>query len=524
MTLKYFLTCSLVCAAATSLDAANTIDYGEMEPDKQYEYEAGSVISGQYTPTESGVMRCYSTGDEITPFKDAEHTEEYFSTSNYYGSDGEKVRIYTITAGETIYFHNMYTLDTGTFRFSVGKEKLELKSILPAPGNNLLSISTNYDLTLGFSIPVKYTKCTLAVNDVSVELSPAVNNAYIVINWFRTLRDWYNSGKIQEGDELTVTLTGVRDITDSSNRVDRGDGLGKVILKYKIAAKPLELVNQTGTPQSGAVDFLSYYLPNGSEGVVSLIFNGDIDPNCHPEVELTYGDIDNIEAGIYTERNIPVNIKGNVLSVDLRGKKRLPEDMVSGLPAQKDIVLRISRIKGKDGQYVVTGYSSSPYSFSFSYNFKTVVYSLAADWMPVAESMLTAGEPMEIWVLNGDKIQFDSVDFSYVKDGVPTKVSIPYSSLKVSQDGTDAMLYNFDAPALDADPDSEITVTFGNMECADGLDHTTDIFVRYKAATAAVEGIQVDPSDNVYYDLTGRRVASPSKGIYILNGEKIMIK
>jgi hypothetical protein len=30
--------------------------------------------------------------------------------------------------------------------------------------------------------------------------------------------------------------------------------------------------------------------------------------------------------------------------------------------------------------------------------------------------------------------------------------------------------------------------------------------------------------DKVYYDLSGRRVAQPSKGLYIINGKKVMVK
>lgn len=40
----------------------------------------------------------------------------------------------------------------------------------------------------------------------------------------------------------------------------------------------------------------------------------------------------------------------------------------------------------------------------------------------------------------------------------------------------------------------------------------------------AVEGIEAaDSSDNIYYDLAGRRVKSPGKGIYILNGKKVIL-
>ena len=40
-----------------------------------------------------------------------------------------------------------------------------------------------------------------------------------------------------------------------------------------------------------------------------------------------------------------------------------------------------------------------------------------------------------------------------------------------------------------------------------------------------VEGVEVETSaDNVYYDLSGRRVANPVKGIYVVNGKKVFVK
>ena len=33
-----------------------------------------------------------------------------------------------------------------------------------------------------------------------------------------------------------------------------------------------------------------------------------------------------------------------------------------------------------------------------------------------------------------------------------------------------------------------------------------------------------EPTANSYYDLQGRRVAQPSKGLYIVNGKKVVVK
>ena len=41
----------------------------------------------------------------------------------------------------------------------------------------------------------------------------------------------------------------------------------------------------------------------------------------------------------------------------------------------------------------------------------------------------------------------------------------------------------------------------------------------------AIKGIkQSDDSKTEYYDLTGRRVYQPQKGLYIKNGKKVMMK
>lgn len=523
MKFKYLLACSLVCAVSASVNAAETNDWGELQPDVVYTYDAMVPVQGVFNPSETGVIRCYSTGDLISPYLEPTHDTPIQSTEAYYGADGVKVRIYEVTAGEPLYFYDFCPLDAGTFRISTGIEPVEIVDITPAADGDILSLSSRYKASVTFNIPVKCTKCVLSINESSAELTPSITDSYINIYWYNTLLNWYNERKINEGDILTLTLTGLRDANDSSNRPDFGYGKGKLVLNFTMAAKPAQLVWESGTPTSGVPDFLTYYLPGSNEGLVKLLFNEDLDPQCHPVAEISYGDPDNLDLGMYFE-NPPVSVDGKTVTVNLQGVTRFPDEMVPGLAPQKNINLRITGIKSTDGQYVLTGSSASPYSFGYYYNLKSVVYSVAADWVPAAGSFLNSGEEMEMWVLNGRKIIFDSVDFSYVKDGVSAKVSVPYGDLRASVDSGDDMLYNFVAPAIDADADSEITVSLGGLLCADGLDHSSDIFVRYKAASAAVDGINADSSENVYFDLTGRRVYAPAKGIYICNGKKIVIK
>ena len=39
-----------------------------------------------------------------------------------------------------------------------------------------------------------------------------------------------------------------------------------------------------------------------------------------------------------------------------------------------------------------------------------------------------------------------------------------------------------------------------------------------------INGIETDEQDAIYYDLMGRRVTNPTKGIYIKNGKKVLFR
>ncbi|MDE6510906.1 MAG: hypothetical protein K2L00_02260, partial [Muribaculaceae bacterium] len=299
MNLRYLFPSVVLCAAAT-VNAAEILDFGEMQPGAVYDYELLVPVTGHYTPVETGIMKSYCTGDEIGVFKDAAHQEELFSQQSFYTASGEKARVYAVNKGETVYFYNPAPVAEGKFRFEVEKEQIELGDVDPSP-DNVLSISSSYGAELAFNVSVKISKCKIEINGMSAEIAPLVVDSRVTVNWFNTLRQWYREGKINEGDVLTMTLTGIRDEYDASNRPDFGDGPGKLILKYKMAGRPVELIRETGTPSSGATDFLSYYLPGSDTGLVNLIFSGNLDPACHPVAELQYGDQDNVEAGMYKE-------------------------------------------------------------------------------------------------------------------------------------------------------------------------------------------------------------------------------
>ena len=44
------------------------------------------------------------------------------------------------------------------------------------------------------------------------------------------------------------------------------------------------------------------------------------------------------------------------------------------------------------------------------------------------------------------------------------------------------------------------------------------------SGTTTVEWVVTESEDNVCYDLSGRAVENPARGIYIINGHKVLIK
>ena len=44
------------------------------------------------------------------------------------------------------------------------------------------------------------------------------------------------------------------------------------------------------------------------------------------------------------------------------------------------------------------------------------------------------------------------------------------------------------------------------------------------SGTTAIETVITEVEDNIYYDLSGRRVENPTQGIYIVNGKKVLVK
>ncbi|MBO7280004.1 MAG: hypothetical protein J6V00_02450, partial [Bacteroidaceae bacterium] len=62
------------------------------------------------------------------------------------------------------------------------------------------------------------------------------------------------------------------------------------------------------------------------------------------------------------------------------------------------------------------------------------------------------------------------------------------------------------------------------VEARSGAALPKEVRIRHIDDITNVEEIEAVAEDNIYYDLSGRRVENPTKGIYILNGKKVYVK
>lgn len=129
---------------------------------------------------------------------------------------------------------------------------------------------------------------------------------------------------------------------------------------------------------------------------------------------------------------------------------------------------------------------------------------MAVNWGYAGEELVTLSCPGDsVWTINGDKMTtFDSFDWD---DATKPYYTIPCN---YTAPGT----YTFTIPAGffsndNGDDCGEVTVVW-TIEEQDGIATITDVKVQ----------------SNVIYDLSGRRVAKASKGIYIINGVKTLVK
>lgn len=525
---------------------AETVNLGALEPGKEYSWPQYATVQATYTPSVTGPVKfVYTQSAPLGLFTTPDHkdgTEVYGDFS--YGDNGQIKSYPELQAGTTYYIYSALTMDAGSLVIYEGNQQLTLLGTIPStdPENKdyyggKFSISRNYSVNVNFNFPVSVGNVNiLAPDDSSQEVTSKVYGGAVECDVAPALMLLYKTGSIKEGDEVTLRLFQVRDASDASNRYN---GNGRCDITFTVAAKPVELVEVIGAdPKSNENVFNSYYLPGDEAAIIKYVFDGPLSSEKNAVATIEYGNSDNIEVGVYSE-NVQASNEGNTAIFDFSGKIRRPIDM---LPASDEktqpeyIYVSFGNLFSLDGQRAYTGSKSNPSGYGMSFLINVLQYTVVGDFTPARGTEIKFEEPMEIWVMNGDKIRYDAIRFEYMQNGEQKYFDLPKDEVKETEDpySEDARLYTFTVPTLPCDLNSNVIVRMTGVTCADGLDHSDDIYGEYTFGMSGIGEIGAPEAEALdVFDIAGVRVLSGAdrdalttlaKGIYIVNGKKVVIR
>lgn len=534
--LKTTLACVAVSGVALAANAEE-VNLGVLEPGVTYEIPQYAQVYGEFVPSMTGPVKFIYSGTPLTLYSAADHSESSLVPFEHAYLTTGQMNTYQLTAGETYYLFSPLSMDNTTLVIQEGTTEIELVQVTPdLKDGELFSVSTNYVIDLAFNTPVTVGNALLIAGDERVRITAKVENSYLTCQVADAIMDFYNRGVLKKGDTMTLRVMNVTDAYDENNLYN---GNGRLEVSFVMNAKPAQLV-EVKNATLGFIDnpFDTYYLHNNDAAVISFVFDEELSTSEEPFATITYGNSDNLEVGVYYE-DVKGKNEGNTAEFNFSGKLRRPIDMLpASTPETQEDYLGISfyDIYSANGQRVYTGTQSNPTGFSMSFKINLVQYTIAADYTPGRGAMLEPGSKMEIWVMNGAYISTEGIRISYISDGQPASVVIPMSEVTVEEDpvSPDDLIYTFTIPAINVDPDTKVTISFVDVECGDGLDHSGDLSAEFGYDTAGVDVIEGDFYDVVtVYNVAGVRIMDKAsrnelsklpKGLYIVNGKKMVIE
>ena len=156
-------------------------------------------------------------------------------------SGGQVMTYSELQAGTTYYIYSALSLMEGSVTIQEGASELKVVTIYPPTDTDVpYSVSKNYTVDITFNYPVTVDNALLLVNGARKTISAVPDNTCVTCDVSGAMMDFYRDGTMKEGDEITLRLLQVKDASDPDNKFEEK---GKLEIKYKMAAKPAEIVD-----------------------------------------------------------------------------------------------------------------------------------------------------------------------------------------------------------------------------------------------------------------------------------------
>jgi hypothetical protein len=485
--MKRFTTLLIGAYALTASAAINLDDYTEIQLGTDYPLTELAAFRGKFTAPASGTVVEYAT---VPVFQLDESTMELVgledSSWQYSGYiNGKQAYQFNATQGTTYIFEDKFVINGGVFRIEMNSP-ITLINSEPTIGTTYSPAESDHIL-LVFNQNVLFSEVTISAAGKTAVCESRNNGSSVAIDATDVLRSWYAQGVITGGEELTVTL---KDLTTADGTAyTENDGNG--VFKFIAVSTPVELVSAQ-LPAS----ISSYYPQSSTDSQMQFTFSGPIEAN--PQVQLCYNLLDiDFE---YVE-NLPTNVSGNTVTVDLAGKRRAASDMSTSGTVSNVIYVRLLKLNDAQGHSVWSSGQGTTGSFYYEVPFINIErVNVLSEFTPANGSDITNEQKINIWFNNANSLTYDGVRFT---SGSESTV-VPLADLQRINSRDDEEEINVNIPQ-GWNTKSNVVVTLENLRANDGYDHTNDITATFNGFVVTY----INPADD-------SKIASIQKGQLIV--------
>lgn len=508
---------------AAHAGVGDTVDFGEMELGTPYQLNADfSDYAGHFTAPKSGTLTVTSSssGNFMTPYADAEMLTA-ISFDLGYTADGGCTYDLQVEEGQTYYFLKAFSMNSSTTTLTMDDESgVSIVSIDPAEGSRLSPAGSGI-FSITFSRTVSISSASLVCGDAEYRLAPNILGSMVSIQYKEVLMQLLQEGKAVKDTPLKLVLTGVCSSSDA-NIIYGTDGT--VEIGYVCDEKPVTLVEVTSCPEK----FLSWWRPGDPAARYVMTFDGALaEPDGSRCVAtMSYGDQEG-EAGESYVETLPCTVDGNTLTVDFAGKLRRPQDMVASGTNYGAVIFRLTNVQDARGNLVYSEGLGTLGSFSEIFTYEEVTCNVIPDFTPRSGSSLTGLQSIEIWLADYAAVQHDGVCFTYTDAEGEQQIVVRDITATPDPDFEGACALEVPIPeVLKSKTLDSITVTLHDATFADGIDHNPEISATYSIAPAdGIGSLRADrPATGSWFDLAGRRTLRPAHGLYVRDGQKVLVK
>ena len=139
----------------------------------------------------------------------------------------------------------------------------------------------------------------------------------------------------------------------------------------------------------GALVVKSWMPVDGAEGLVKLVFDGALNTEAEISATLTFGNSEAEDPNEYYVEKLSAVFEGsNTVLIDLRGKLRLPQTMVTSGTNYGSMLLTIRGVEDANGHMTYADGQGTSGAYFLDFAYEVVDYSLFTEFTPASGSLI----------------------------------------------------------------------------------------------------------------------------------------